>query len=73
MVKNLPINTGHVRGVGLIPGQENPLEKGMVTYSRILAEKFHRQRSLEGYSPCNHKKPDMTEQLSMHTRAHLKG
>ena len=72
MVKSLPPNTGHVRDVGSIPGQEDPPEKGMVIYSRILAEKFHGQRSLEGYSPWSHKKSDMTEQLSMHTRAQLK-
>ena len=73
MLKNLPTKTGHVRDMGSIPSQEDPLEKGMVTYSRILAEKFHGQRSLEGYSPWNHKKSDMTGQLSMHTNAHIKG
>ena len=32
-------------------GQEDPLEQGMATHSRILTGEFHRQRSLEGYSP----------------------
>jgi len=32
-------------------GQEYPLEKGMATYSNILAGKFHEERSLMGYSP----------------------
>ena len=29
LVRNLPANTGHLRDVGLILGQEDPLEKGM--------------------------------------------
>ena len=36
MVKNLPANAGDVRGVGLIPSQEDPLEEGMATCSNIL-------------------------------------
>ena len=32
-------------------GQEDPLEQDMATHSRILPGEFHRQRSLEGYSP----------------------
>ena len=32
-------------------GQEDPLEKGMATVSRILAWRIHGQRSLEGYRP----------------------
>ena len=34
MVKNPPANAGNP---GLIPGQEDPLEKRMATYSSILA------------------------------------
>ena len=34
MVKNPPANAGNP---GLIPGQEDPLEKRMATYSNILA------------------------------------
>ena len=37
LVKNLPANAGDVRDAGLIPGQEDPLEKRMATYSSILA------------------------------------
>ena len=38
------------------PGQEDPLEKGMATYSSILAWRiFHGQRSLMGYSLWGHK------------------
>ena len=32
-------------------GREDPLEKGMVTHSSILAWKIHEQRSLAGDSP----------------------
>ena len=34
VVKNPPANAGDL---GLIPGQENPLEEGMATHSSILA------------------------------------
>ena len=37
-------------------GQEDPLEKGMATYSSILPGEIHGQRSLVGYSPWGHKK-----------------
>ena len=37
VVKNLLDNAGDVKEVGFIPGLENPLEKGMATYSSILA------------------------------------
>ena len=37
MVKNLPAMQGDL---GLIPGQEDPLEKGMATHSSILAWRF---------------------------------
>ena len=36
-VKNLPANAGDARDVGLILGQEDPLEEGMTTHSSILA------------------------------------
>ena len=37
VVKNPPANAGDLRGTGLIPGSEDPLEEGMATYSDILA------------------------------------
>ena len=37
MVKNPPANAGDIRDMGLIPGSEDPLEKGMATHSSILA------------------------------------
>ena len=36
MVKNLPANAGDVRDAGLIPGSEDPLEKGVATHSSIF-------------------------------------
>ena len=35
-------------------GQEDPLEKEMATYFRILAGKTHGERSLVGYNPWDH-------------------
>ena len=37
IVKNLPANAGDTRDLGSIPGQEDPLEKGMATHYSILA------------------------------------
>ena len=37
MVKNPPASAGEERDVGSTPGQEDPLEEGMATHSRILA------------------------------------
>ena len=45
-------------------GQEDPLEEGMATHSRILAWRIPvDQRSLAGCSPWGRKEPDTTEQL----------
>ena len=46
-------------------GWEDILEKGMTTYSRILAREFHGERNLVGYSPLSLKESDMTEQLTL--------
>ena len=37
MVKNVPANAGDTRDIGLILGQDDPLEKGMAAHSSILA------------------------------------
>ena len=37
VLKNPPANSGDIRGMDLILGQEDPLEKGMATHSGILA------------------------------------
>ena len=33
----MPANLGELRDMSLIPGQEDPLERGMATHSSILA------------------------------------
>ena len=52
-------------------GQQDFLEKEMATHSVLLPEKFHRWRSLVGYSPWGRKESDMTEQLHIHV--HIQG
>ena len=37
VVKNLPASAGDIKNTSSIPGQEDPLEEGMVTHSSILA------------------------------------
>ena len=67
-VKNLPaMQEMQVRSLS----QEDPLEKEMATHSSILAEEFHGQRSLVGYSPWGHKMLDSTEQLQLKNRKTL--
>ena len=51
-------------------GQEDPLEKGMATYSSILPGEIHGQRSLVGYSPWGCKESNTTEQLHF-TSVHM--
>ena len=58
MIKNLPA-VQEIWAHSL--GQEDPLEKGMATYSIFLPGKSHGQRSLVGYSPWGHKESDMAE------------
>ena len=59
-------NLGLVPGLGRSPGggHGNPPQ-----YSGL--ENPHGQRSLAGYSPCNHKEWDMTEQLSTKSQTQL--
>ena len=45
--------------------REDALEKGMASHSSIFA--WVSQRSLEGYSPWDHKELDMTEETNTHT------
>ena len=62
MVKNLRvIREIQVRSLG----QEDPLEKGMATYSSILSGEFLGQKSLAGYSTWSCKEPDATERLTL--------
>ena len=53
MVKNPPVKSeSWVRSLG----QEDALEKGMATGSKILAWGTQGQRSLVGYRPVGHKR-----------------
>ena len=62
VVKNPPANVRDIRDVGLIPGSGrspgggngNPLQHSCL-------EKSHKQRSLVGYSPQDHREMDMSE------------
>ena len=45
-------------------GQEDSLEKGMATYSSILAWRILWTKSLAGHSPWHHKESDTTELLT---------
>ena len=45
-------------------GREDALEKGMATYSSILAWRIPWTKSLAGHSPWYHKESDTTEQLT---------
>ena len=65
MVKNLPINAGDLRDVGLVPGLGRSPEGGYgnpLQYTCL--EKPHGQRSLVGYSPWGYKQVGITERLS---------
>ena len=66
MVKNPPAKAGDTGDAGSL-GQENPLEEGMTTHSKVLTGKFHGQRSLVGYSPWGYRESDMTERAQTHT------
>ena len=67
MVKNLPAMQGtHVQ----FPSWEDLLEKGMATYSSILAWRILWTKNLGGYSPWDHKKLDMTEHAHVHAHTH---
>ena len=65
-IKNLPaMQETQVQSLGW----EDPLEKGMAPTLVFLPGKFHRQRSLAGYSSRDHKESNMTERLT-HTHTH---
>ena len=67
MVKNLPaVQETQVRFLG----QEDPLEKGMATYSSILAWRIPWREDPVGYSPWGCKESDTAEQLTL-SRVHL--
>ena len=66
MVKNLP--TIQETQVGSL-GQEDPLEKKMVTHSSILAWRIPWTKESGGHCPWGHKESDMTELLT-HIQTH---
>ena len=61
MIKESACNEGDL---GTIPGQEDPLEKGMATHSSTLAWRIPWTEELEGYSSWDWKESDMTEWLT---------
>ena len=61
MIKNLFAIAGNVRDSSLIPGHEDPLEKGMPSHPVFLPRESHGQRSLVGYSQWGHQESDMAE------------
>ena len=69
LVKNPPANAGDARDAGSIAGSgKSPGVEKWHPNPVFLPGKSHRQRSLVGYSPWDHKKLDTTERLST---AHL--
>ena len=60
VVKNPPANA---RGMGLIPGQEDPLGKEMATHSSILVWKIPRTEEPDGQSRVT-KESDMTDHFN---------
>ena len=67
MVKNPPANAGDAGDVGLMPGQEDPLEKEMATYSSTPAWEIPWTEEPAGPSPWGLKEPDTTERALVHT------
>ena len=62
MVKHLPV----MKETWILSlGQEDLLEKEMATTPVLLSGKFHRWRSLVGYSPWDCRESDTTEQLHL--------
>ena len=37
LLKNMPVNAGDIRDMGLIPGWKEPLEEEVATFSSVLA------------------------------------
>ena len=66
VLKNLLANAG---AVGFDPRSERkiPLEKEMETIPVFLSGKFHGQRSLAGYSPCDGK--SIRQDLQLNNKA----
>ena len=68
VVKNPPANAKGARDTGSIPGLgRSGRGNGNLGAPEFLPVKFHKQRSLEVYSPCSCKELDTVEWLSTHT------
>jgi len=61
VVKNPSANAGHIREVGSILGQKNPLKKGRLPIPVFLPGEFRGPKSLMSYSPWGCKESDTTE------------
>ena len=61
VIKNLPVNAGDIRDIGLIPGLGRSPGEGNGNPLVFLPGETHGQRSLAGYSPWGHTKSDITE------------
>ena len=61
-IRNLPANAGDARDADLIPSLGKSLEKGMATYSCILAWRIPWTEELAGYSPWDCKELDTTKE-----------
>ena len=59
----VPVQETWVRSLG----REDPLKEEMQQSPLFLPGKFHRQRSLTGYSPWNQKESEMMEHACTHT------
>ena len=74
MIKNLLANTGDTRDVGLISESGRSFGVGNGKWKPtpvFLTGKFHRQRSMVGYSPWGCKESDMTEHTPTDTHTHI--
>ena len=58
-------STCNVGDLGLIPGQEDPLEKGMATHSSILARRIPRTEEPGRLQSTAFKESDKTERFSL--------
>ena len=62
MVKNLPVNAGDIRDVGLIPTiRKIPLKRAWQPIPVFLPGESHGQKSLVGYIVHSVTESDMTE------------
>ena len=71
-LKNLSTTGGEFGRPGFDPGLVRSPEGGHGNpLQQSCLEHPHGQRSLEGYSPWNHKESDMTERLRTQQRTHI--